>query len=608
MNKIYIIQKANNNDNQMYASNINTTDARLQGYNVEKVLVDYFKKFKELYHITSSIDVETIEGDIYETLSSTIGDINDRISVIKQSADKIDLLVKSADGSSSVTLTDKVLEAISGNIKLTAANIDLCGYISNRTIIDEDGVEQVIPGNWYISEDGAAGYKTLAVEEDLSCDTLSVKSISNPQYPKALTGSIDVYIDATNGSDDVILEDECTFKTLEGLLDKLPKNLNGSTVRIYLKSDISAGVTFNYFFGGRLLFFLCGLKITGYLRFYCCNADIKIYGGDSQSSTARGIIAPDSLYVGGDNEADGVSILAHKVPFFAIYYCDVYGNKNKNASAIIKFMEFSSGTISNVKFVDGYHGVIATSSSIIYATNTSGQVKGNGWVSQSGSIIHLANGTQMSGTLANYKESNGDIILGTIKDMIKNSGGNPNITPDPTPDPTPNPSNPKDPAPKTKTVTYKATSADTYRSSVYNNWKKDGTCRQGDYGYGDCNGCWFFGSQFANLKGKNITSIKITIKRQTGGYQSAHNVTLKMHKYASRPSISSGSKPTYNDGWSKTISLKVGESKTVTITDTAVLNAIKNGTMKGFGLQGAYNKASYTVCSGAMSVVVTYKE
>lgn len=608
MNKIYIIQKANNNDNQMYASNINTTDARLQGYNVEKVLVDYFKKFKELYHITSSIDVETIEGDIYETLSSTIGDINDRISVIKQSADKIDLLVKSADGSSSVTLTDKVLEAISGNIKLTAANIDLCGYISNRTIIDEDGVEQVIPGNWYISEDGAAGYKTLAVEEDLSCDTLSVKSISNPQYPKALTGSIDVYIDATNGSDDVILEDECTFKTLEGLLDKLPKNLNGSTVRIYLKSDISAGVTFNYFFGGRLLFFLCGLKITGYLRFYCCNADIKIYGGDSQSSTARGIIAPDSLYVGGDNEADGVSILAHKVPFFAIYYCDVYGNKNKNASAIIKFMEFSSGTISNVKFVDGYHGVIATSSSIIYATNTSGQVKGNGWVSQSGSIIHLANGTQMSGTLANYKESNGDIILGTIKDMIKNSGGNPNITPDPTPDPTPNPSNPKDPAPKTKTVTYKATSADTYRSTVYNNWKKDGTCRQGDYGYGDCNGCWFFGSQFANLKGKNITSIKITIKRQTGGYQSAHNVTLKMHKYASRPSISSGSKPTYNDGWSKTISLKVGESKTVTITDTAVLNAIKNGTMKGFGLQGAYNKASYTVCSGAMSVVVTYKE
>lgn len=608
MNKIYIIQKANNNDNQMYASNINTTDARLQGYNVEKVLVDYFKKFKELYHITSSIDVETIEGDIYETLSSTIGDINDRISVIKQSADKIDLLVKSADGSSSVTLTDKVLEAISGSIKLTAANIDLCGYISNRTIIDEDGVEQVIPGNWYISEDGAAGYKTLAVEEDLSCDTLSVKSISNPQYPKALTGSIDVYIDATNGSDDVILEDECTFKTLEGLLDKLPKNLNGSTVRIYLKSDISAGVTFNYFFGGRLLFFLCGLKITGYLRFYCCNADIKIYGGDSQSSTARGIIAPDSLYVGGDNEADGVSILAHKVPFFAIYYCDVYGNKNKNASAIIKFMEFSSGTISNVKFVDGYHGVIATSSSIIYATNTSGQVKGNGWVSQSGSIIHLANGTQMSGTLANYKESNGDIILGTIKDMIKNSGGNPNITPDPTPDPTPNPSNPKDPAPKTKSVTYKATSADTYRSSVYNNWKKDGTCRQGDYGYGDCNGCWFFGSQFANLKGKNITSIKITIKRQTGGYQSAHNVTLKMHKYASRPSISSGSKPTYNDGWSKTISLKVGESKTVTITDTAVLNAIKNGTMKGFGLQGAYNKASYTVCSGAMSVVVTYKE
>ena len=155
----------------------------------------------------------------------------------------------------------------------------------------------------------------------------------------------------------------------------------------------------------------------------------------------------------------------------------------------------------------------------------------------------------------------------------------------------------------TKTVSYKPTSADTYRSTVYNNWKKDGTCRQGDYGYGDSNGCWFFGSQFNALKDKVIESVKITITRQNGGYSDSRTAVIKMHNHTSRPS----GMPTYISGWSKSVSLAVGETKTITITDSAVLNAIKSGTMKGFGVQSSYTKTSYMVLSGSCTVKITYK-
>ena len=48
------------------------------------------------------------------------------------------------------------------------------------------------------------------------------------------------------------------------------------------------------------------------------------------------------------------------------------------------------------------------------------------------------------------------------------------------------------------------------------------------------------------------------------------------------------------------------ESKTIEITDTSVLNAIKAGSVKGFGLQSSYSKSTYAVCSGACTVKITY--
>ena len=221
MNKIYIIQSSINpiNNGSMYATNVVTRDIRLQGYNVEKILVDYFEKIKSINDKVSVISKEEIENDLYETLKITIGDINDKISIIEQQADKIELLVKSIDGTSEVEITDRLINAVSKAIRITAENIDLNGYVSNRKVIDEDGNETITEGNWHIDTDGNAGFENLSVDGEFSCDKLTIDEITNPKYPESLTGNIDLYVDAENGNDESELKDDAIFKTINKIFE-----------------------------------------------------------------------------------------------------------------------------------------------------------------------------------------------------------------------------------------------------------------------------------------------------------------------------------------------------------------------------------------------------
>ena len=74
-----------------------------------------------------------------------------------------------------------------------------------------------------------------------------------------------------------------------------------------------------------------------------------------------------------------------------------------------------------------------------------------------------------------------------------------------------------------------------------------------------------------------------------------------MHNYLSRPSGA----PSYVSGWSQDFAIGVGDTKTITITDSTVLSAIKNGTCTGFGVQGSYDANHYIVFSGACTVTAT---
>ena len=591
MNKIYIIQTGEA-QGDIYATRVRTRDIRLQGENVEKILVDYFEKFKDVDYKLSGISKEEIEGELYETLRSTIGDVNDKISIIEQKANRIDLLVKTKDGTSELEITDKLINMMSKAIRITAENIDLNGYVSNRKIKDENGNEVIVEGNWHIDDSGNAEFNNLAVDGDLSCDTIVVNEITSPKYPQVLTGNLDLYVDAVNGKDDSELKDEAVFKTINAIFDKLPKDLNGHLVTITLRTDIAENVKIYYRSKGRIYLFLNGFTVKGWVREYMCDCELRIMGGGSLQSTNYGSITPPSLYAA---TLQNYSVFLQKNNFTFIDYVKIYGSEKNTNSAGLGAIEGGFVMVRNVEFYDVYNGVHVARLAHLYASDTKGKALNIGWRAQTGGRISLNSGGQLSGTNKNTSTSSAGEIY---------TQGAPIYQPDKPIDKNPadDGKEPDDDTKTPKTVTYKTTSADTYKSTVYNSWKRDSTCRQGNFGYGNCNGCWFFGSQFNNLKGKTIKSVKITIKRQKGGYAKAVNLTLKMHNHSSRPSGA----PSYYSGWERSMSINMGESKTIEITDTSVLNAIKSGSVKGFGLQSSYSKSTYAVCSGACTVKITY--
>ena len=214
-----------------------------------------------------------------------------------------------------------------------------------------------------------------------------------------------------------------------------------------------------------------------------------------------------------------------------------------------------------------------------------------GFYATTGGYITLAGNEHSGGKSSNYREADaGKVIVASGATFASGEASIPGGS-----------------APvvsSTKTITIKSSYGDTYRSSVYNNWKKDGTVRQGDYGYGDCTGVWLFGAAFGELKGKTINKVQITITRNSGGSHAAVGLVLRTHNYSARPSGA----PTLSSNSCGTLSLAVNNTGTLTITDSTVLNGIKNGTVKGFGIRTTYDSAHYAVCSGSATVKITYTE
>ena len=95
------------------------------------------------------------------------------------------------------------------------------------------------------------------------------------------------------------------------------------------------------------------------------------------------------------------------------------------------------------------------------------------------------------------------------------------------------------------------------------------------------------------------------MSRQQGGQNADVALNIKTHNYKSRPS----GKPSYV-ATVGTLNLAVNSSGSKTITDTsnAIITGLKAGTIKGIGLQTTYDSAHYAVCSGSVTIKVTYNE
>lgn len=490
------------------------------------------------------------------------------ISIATQTSEKFEWLVKKGSTQSSLTLTDATIEAIANSdIKLKAKNISLEGIITAN-------------GSFRILEDGRAEIDSLSVDKEISTDVLTINTINNSRYQQVLDDDINITIYQSWPNSEEF-EEGSNYQSFHEFADACPKNLNGYTVYIRLLSNLNENVDLTKFHSGVINIDLNNKTLFGNLNIYSPTLEVEF------KEDSSGIIMPN---YGIEGDSGNYAIYANNTSL-RLNDITVYAPKNGTGNKSgIEIVSFAKARINNVTFVNCYNAVRAFTCSNVYVTNTKGLTSDYAFISSSNSVIGFGTATNCggSGGKNTHITTNGRIYAtGSKFSTASVSGDNISSTGSTT----------------TKTVTITANYGDTYRKTVYNSWKRDGTVRQGDYGYGDCVGCWFFGNKLSDYANKNISKIVITFTRQSGGSYGDVTHDVKTHNYTSRPSGT----PSFRSDFSKSVSVGVGSTGTITLTSsTDISNFMK---AKGVGLvPSSQDKAHYSVCSGTCKIKITYTE
>lgn len=497
---------------------------------------------------------------------------------------KLSLIAKgldSDDEESSITIAPEFIELLSSSeILLKAKNIMLEGYVSANGgfSIDENGNMTANNGNF----NGAVN-----AQGNMTADTLIVRKIVSKDIINSLTSDISVTI-ATDGDDASAVISSAKFYTVQGFLDALPRNLNGNSIYITLDKECNENLNLKGFSNGDIYLYMNMKNYNGNIAGYNCTAKLFIYG----ATTVTGI--PDGV----DSQRPSVmpaSMVGSNTYYYGMYFSNcnfvtlrsinVYGQTTSNSYYAIGAEHGTTLLMQNCKIIGSQNGVQARGSKIIMYKNY-GKVNNNAVRAIYGAMVCIQDGSVPNGQLVHDNSSQiiQDSNKVTVDSTTTETGTNTNTG-----------------TTTSKSVTFTSDYGDTYRYT-WNDWAQDNLVIQGKWTSNSV-GCWFFGSDFAKLQGKTITKVVLKIERTTGGSSSNNEAKIVMHNHSSRPS----GEPTYLS-WSKTANLTMNATTTVTITDSAVLNAIKNGTMKGFGLKHIFDKDHYMKCTGVIKATITYQD
>lgn len=490
------------------------------------------------------------------------------VSIATQTSEKFEWLVKKGSTQSSLTLTDATIQAIANSdIKLKAKNISLEGIITAN-------------GSFRILEDGRAEIDSLSVDKEISTDILTINTINNSRYQQVLDDDINITINQ-NYPNSEEFEEGSNYQSFHEFADACPTNLNGYTVYIRILSNLNENVDLTKFHSGVINIDLNNKTLFGNLNIYSPTLEVEF------KENSNGIIMPN---YGIDGDSGTYAIYANNTSL-RLNDVTVYAPKNGSGNKSgIEIVSFAKARIDNVTFVNCYNAVRAFTCSNVYVTNTKGLTSNYAFISSSNSVIGFGTATNCGGSGGKNTNTttNGRIYATGAKFSTASvSGDNISSTGSTT----------------TKTVTITANYGDTYRKTVYNSWKRDGTVRQGDYGYGDCVGCWFFGNKLSEYANKSISKITITFTRQSGGSYGDVTHGVRTHNYTSRPSGT----PSFRSDFSKSVSVGVGSTGTITLTSSTDIANFMNA--KGVGLVPAsQDKSHYSVCSGTCKIKITYTE
>lgn len=505
----------------------------------------------------------------------------DKISSRTITANEIKSGTITTDELAANSITAEKLSANAIDGKTITGNIIKGASITGGTFNSANDIFKVL-------SDGTVQTNFLAVGNEISTELLTVTEINNPRYQAVLEQSYTLYVSKDVGINYGGLQDGSWYSSVSEIISYLPRNLNGYTVTIEFKTDITENINLNKFHSGQICIAFGGFTLNGYIFGYGPTIHYRIYGNrqGSTGGTTRGKIKPLSGY----NYSGYNFGLAFQYTQFTIYDIDLYPDvaTKTNAGGMTAFHN-SMGNVFALKAEGNMRYLCRLYyNSNGYIDSSSGSCNNATFTAQQGSRLVLGDNKQAGrNTSGNpyWWNTNGEVVYtGATWDTTTSSNTNNNTG-------------------TTGTVTYtetvKSISGDTYRST-YSSWRKQGTVIQGNgWGSGNCDGYWFFGSELYNILNEGtVKSVVITITRQSGGNSGAVTHTLCGHNYQNKPSGAPSMESSI-----LTFSLAVGGSININLT-SAQITALKK--FKGIGLKAAYSSGYYSVCSGSCSIKVTY--
>lgn len=580
-----LLEEAYTDYNEDFAS----AKSFLESVKAEKIV----EKIEDLGYKKLDADQDSVLNILTKNgvYNSIYKDEEGRILIDMQSIPMLTLLVQklsliakgldSDDEESSITIAPEFIQLLStSDILLKAKNILLEGYttINGGFSIDSEGNMTANNGNF----NGAVN-----AQGNMTADTLIVRKIVSKDIINSLTNDISVTI-ATDGDDASAVISSAKFYTAQGFLDALPKNLNGNSIYITLDKECNENLNLKGFSNGDIYLYMNMKNYNGHIAGYNCTAKLFIYGATTVTDIPDGVdsqrpsVMPASM-VGSNTYYYGMYF--SNCNFVTLRSINIYGQTTSNSYYAIGAEHGTTLLMQNCKIIGSQNGVQARGSKIIMYKNY-GKVNNNAVRAIYGAVVCIQDGSIPSGQLVHDNSSQiiQDSNKVTVDSTTTETGTNTNTG-----------------TTTSKSVTFTSDYGDTYRYT-WSDWAQDNLVIQGKWTSNSV-GCWFFGSDFSKLQGKIITKVVLKIERTSGGSSSNNEAKIVMHNHSSRPS----GEPTYLS-WSKTANLTMNATTTVTITDNAVLNAIKNGTMKGFGLKHTFDKDHYMKCTGVIKATITYQD
>lgn len=165
----------------VHTSKTNAPDIYAAGWT--KNLPDYVEG-KFLWYVTKitySDRTSTFTTPAYLSSWEAKHESEKAISVANQTAEKFEWIVQKGSTSSSITLTDSLIQAIaSSNIQLSAKKILINGLMEGS--------------GWKITDEGELDILDLNVRGNFTCDSLNVDTLISADIPPALSENKTIYV------------------------------------------------------------------------------------------------------------------------------------------------------------------------------------------------------------------------------------------------------------------------------------------------------------------------------------------------------------------------------------------------------------------------------